>query len=344
VSVGTIPNSRQEVYLTSRTLAARAALAIIAGVVVTWLLLGASGSEAALRISEVRGVLGAADRTCLGWAALLYVASIVLRAVRWSLLAQRSDAKPLRLLPVTAVHVGLGHILPARLSDVLMIGLLRGLLGVRTAHGTAAVLLSKLLDLLVVGLVVAFAVAGGSGSGRMTAAAAAILIGALAGLVFLRRLLEGFRKLAGRILEGRPRLARFLADLSEASGIWQEQPRRTLAAALVSIAIWLAKLFMFVELVSAIHLAGLPTWKIFFAAAVTELIMALPVQGLFSLGIAEAGWAAGLAMVGVGGEKAVISGFSIHLIWMTMAIGLMILALPALPFAAKGRAACRTPS
>jgi len=314
---------------------------VLAGAVFTWLLLGADSGEASRRIGQVAGTLRTADRSAVACAAVLYGISITLRAIRWSLLAHRSGAGPLRLLPVTATHIGLGHVLPARISDILMIGLLRGILGIRAAHGTAAVLLSKLLDLLAVGLVVALAAAGGAGSTAMQAASVLLLLVAVAGLAFLRRILDLFRRLAGRFLERKPRLARFAADLAEASGLWQERRSRTLLAVSISIAIWVAKLFMFVQLVSAVHLlAGLPVWKVFFAGAATELIMALPIQGLFGLGVAEAGWAGGLALVGVGGERAVLSGFSVHLIWMAMAVCLMLISLPALPFAAGKKVSC----
>lgn len=318
-------------------------VATLSGVVLTWLLLGGSAHEASLRIGQVRSVLAGTEPSRLWAAAALYLLSVMLRAVRWSLVAHRSETGALRLLPVTSVHVGLGHVLPARLCDVVLVGLLRGLLGVRAAYGTAAVLLAKLMDLLVVGLVVALAVADGSQSQVLPVAAAGILVCALAGLVFLRRVIVLARRMTGGFISKRPRLDRFVTDLAGAAGMWQERPWRTLAAAGVSIAIMLSKLLMFVELVSAIHLFALPVWKIFFAGAVTDLIMALPIQGLFSLGVTEAGWAAGLSMVRVGGETAVVSGFSVHLLWMAMAVSLMLLSLPALPLVMKERPTCQGP-
>ncbi|MEA3265778.1 MAG: hypothetical protein U9P42_02385, partial [Candidatus Fermentibacteria bacterium] len=75
--------------------------------------------------------------------------------------------------------------------------------------------------------------------------------------------------------------------------------------------------------------SGLPMWQIFTASAITDLTMALPVHGLMSMGTVEAGWVAGFALAGVsgtlpGGLSVIEAGFSVHLLWLSMAVLLML--------------------
>ena len=139
----------------------------------------------------------------------------------------------------------------------------------------------------------------------------------------------------GRFLRPGGRAASFYSSLVSACDLWSHSRSRFAVASLISVAAWGLKLGMFAALTAAVRLEGVPLWQAFFAGALTDLIMAVPVSGLFSLGTAEAGWAAGFALAGVTGERVIVAGFGVHLIWMAMAV---IFMLASLPFAALGRA------
>jgi hypothetical protein len=92
---------------------------------------------------------------------------------------------------------------------------------------------------------------------------------------------------------------------------------------------------MFLLMLEALGVTGVPGWKIFLASGITNIIMALPINGLLSIGTTEAGWTAAFAMVGVEGSlisnfDIVELGFSVHILWMIMAVVLMLLAMPLL--------------
>ncbi|MBN1434344.1 hypothetical protein JW921_06245, partial [Candidatus Fermentibacterales bacterium] len=110
--------------------------------------------------------------------------------------------------------------------------------------------------------------------------------------------------------------------------------RLALALAL-SILAWGCKLGMFACLLVSVGLTGVPLWKVFFASAVTDLTMALPVHGLFSMGTVETGWVAGFAVVGV--EGVVEEGFAVHVLWLLLALLIMCSCLPWLALARPGR-------
>jgi uncharacterized membrane protein YbhN (UPF0104 family) len=155
------------------------------------------------------------------------------------------------------------------------------------------------------------------------------LLGGIAGIAAMPALVSLVRPAARGPLAG-PRAVRFLEGLRVASMIWTTHRGRFLAAAALSVLTWIAKLSMFPALAAAVGFTGPEPWQVFLAGAGAELIMALPVQGLFNLGIAEAGWTAGFALLGVTGEEVVTAGFSVHLIWLTSAVAAMLASLPFL--------------
>ena len=306
---------------------ARVALSVLAGAAATWLMLGGASGRLGERVSQISDTLASTDASLLAPAFLLYAASICIRAFRMHLLS--SDGTPsMKALRITAIHAGLGHALPLRLSDVALVGLLRGYASVPAGQGTGIVIIAKLLDVASLGLMVSGAILYGAGGGVLIAACVAVIAGAAGILLlpFLMRLLAG---IGGRFGGGR-RARGFMDSLAEASAIWMTSKRRFAWAFVLSVATWAAKMSMFVLLARAVGLQEPPFWQIFLAGAVTDLIMALPVHGLFSLGTAEAGWTAGFAVLGVSGEGIVSAGFGVHILWMMMAFLGLLAAVPLL--------------
>ncbi|OPL18542.1 MAG: hypothetical protein AVO35_04210 [Candidatus Aegiribacteria sp. MLS_C] len=306
------------------------------GVILAWLLLrsaaGEGGTGAAL--DGIASRTTGADPMLLAWAFALFVLSQVLRALRWMLLGFRRNYRFGLSMAVTSIHVGLGHLLPFRLADLAFVGLFRHYGEVPVGHGTASVVLAKLLDLMAMGVVIGSAVA--AGVGEMVLAAAVLVVTGLTGMVFLSPVLRFMAKPA------RWTLSRFLPggrthwydDLIEASSV-RGRKGRLAAAFAVSILVWAAKLYMFSVLLESLGVTGIPQWKIFLASGITNMIMAIPVHGLLSIGTTEAGWTAAFAMVGVEGSMissfdVVEAGFSVHILWLLMALVLMIMALPLL--------------
>jgi len=318
--------------------AASAALATLLGLSLAWVLLDRSGGVAEA-LPEIARRISAADPGLLLAALGLFVASQVLRAFRWMILSFR-DRMPFSVsMPVTSVHIGLGHLLPARLADVVFVALFRHVGAVPVGRGTATILHAKLLDIAAMGVVTGFSIA--AGMGRSALVAPILVLGGSMGIFLLSPLLGGLRRLLAPILR-RTRLRgcpSWFDDLVESSSVHGRLGRLSGAFA-VSLVAWIAKLTMFCFLISALGVRGIPFWKIFFASCITDLMMALPINGLLSIGTVEAGWAAGFAMVGVEGIVppgigVVELGFSVHLLWISMAVLLMLPALPLMGMAVR---------
>ncbi|NOQ22560.1 MAG: hypothetical protein GQ565_07920 [Candidatus Aegiribacteria sp.] len=308
----------------------------IIGLILAWLLLkssvGAGGIGNAIDSIFIR--VAKADLPLLLGAFLLFLTSQVLRAFRWMLLSVGRKYHFSLSMAVTVMHVGLGHLLPFRMADVAFVGLFRHFGEVPVGHGTAKVFLAKLLDLMAMGIVIGSAVA--AGAGEMALMAPFLLLVGFLGIVFMSPILRAARKPVQWILNRILRLdgSRWFDDLLEASSVTNRKGK-LVSAFLISILVWITKLTMFCLLLEALEATGIPGWKVFLASGVTNIIMALPINGLLSIGTVEAGWAAGFAMVGIEGlvianTNIVELGFSVHILWTLMAVLIMIMAIPLL--------------
>ncbi len=308
--------------ISGRTL--RTLVAVAAGGAVTFLLLGSGGDLKATVIRILAGV-STADPGYLGIALLLFIASQVLRAWRWKLLSWEHPISMSKALPINAIHVGLGHLLPLRLADPALVGLFRYYGRLSLGRGTATVVLSKLLDMAAMGTLVSCAVAGGL-SGSAALAAALVGVASLTAVFFLPRMLALLQKPLLKLFGGR--FSKGYENLAQAVTVGTGRRGRFAASYLVSLLAWSVKLFMFVFLLRAMGVDFKPLWKVLVAGAVTDATLAMPIHGLLGLGTLEAGWIAGFAVVGVTGELApglgiVEAGFSMHLLWLFFAVLLM---------------------
>ncbi len=306
------------------------------GLILAWLLLKSSVGSGGISnsIDSIFNRVSEADPLLLLGAFLLFFASQLLRAFRWMLLSIGKKYRYTLSMAVTVIHVGLGHLLPFRLADVAFVGLFRHFGEVPVGHGTANVFLAKLLDLMAMGVVIGSAVAAGAGD--MALMAPLLLLAGFLGIVLMSPLLKAARKPVQWILDrvlhlGKPR---WFDDLLEATSVRNRKGKLT-SAFLISILVWVSKLTMFCFLLESLGVTGIPRWKVFLASGVTNIIMALPINGLLSIGTVEAGWTAGFAMVGI--EGLIISninivelGFSVHILWTLMAVLMMIMAIPLL--------------
>lgn len=305
---------------------------LLAGFALTYYLLTRSGSAGSTVRSIFQTVSGADLRWLLIGLALFFVSQFI-RAWRWQLLSYGHRISLSESLAVTTIHVGMGHLLPLRLSDVALVGLFRKYAAVPVGSGAATVMLAKIMDVIAMGSVVAFSFLFGL-SGPIVFVAAVIASAGIVSLFFLPSCLRLFTGPVSRVF-GNGRLSSAWKDMTASLEITRERRSSVSLAMTASIAAWAVKLFMFQALLHAVGVHGLPLWQVFTACAVTDLTMALPVHGLLSMGTVEAGWVAGFALVGItgrltGGLSVVEAGFSVHLLWLSMAVFLMLAGMVCL--------------
>jgi len=323
--------------LTKRMRSARLIAVLVAGAVFTYILLVQSGSMRST-ITNILTALGRADSFWLLVSLVLFSVTQLLRALRWQVLSWDHRITLGRSLPLTAVHVGLGHLLPMRLSDVALVGLFRKYAYLPFGNGAATVMLAKIMDVIAMGFVVACSFVAGL-SGPVVYVAASVSVIGLLSLFFLPFILSFFIRPVKNIF-GSGKFLTLLKELTEATAITSGRRSAVMLAMGLSVTGWAVKLFMFYALLRAVGVHGLPLWQIFTASAITDLTMALPVHGLLSLGTVEAGWVAGFKLAGVsgtlpGGLSVIEAGFSVHLLWLSMAVLLMLGGTAALLFSGR---------
>lgn len=319
--------------MSKRSGAARLIVFLVAGAALTYYLLSRSGSVAA----TVRGImdsLSGADPVPLSAGFLLFFVSQLIRAWRWKLLSADHSIALSMALPYTSVHVGLGHILPVRLSDVALVGMFRRYSSIPAGAGASTVMLAKVMDMIAIGSVVAMSFLTGV-SGPVIPVAIAVAILGIASLFALPGILTFLGSPIRKLFGDQSRTWNAWSQMAASIRITADRRRTASTAMGASFAAWAAKLFMFWFLLESIGVVGLPLWQVFTACAVTDLTMALPVHGLLSLGTVEAGWVAGFALTGItgvlpGGLTVVEAGFTVHLLWLFMALLLMLAGIVAL--------------
>ena len=299
---------------------------LVVGALLTYYLLSKSGSMEST-VTNIFNALGKADPLWLLISLVLFALTQLLRAWRWRVLSWAHKIEMRQSIPLTAVHVGLGHLLPVRLSDVALIGLFRKFASLPLGNGTATVLLAKIMDIIAMGFVVACSFIAGLSGPIVYVAASVSVIGFLS-LFFLPFILSVFTKPIEAI-SGTGKLSLVWKELTLATEITADRKSSVTQAMGLSIAGWTVKLFMFYALLRSVGVYGIPMWQIFTASAITDLTMALPVHGLLSLGTVEAGWVAGFNLTGLtgilpGGLSVIEAGFSVHLLWLSMAVLLML--------------------
>lgn len=311
--------------VSGRTL--RTGVSVVLGGILTFLLLNREGNPGETAAGIASAVAGA-DPLPLGIGLAFFIASQVLRALRWKLLSWEQPISMKTALPLNAIHVGLGHLLPLRLADPALVGLFRLYGRIPLGRGTATLVLSKLLDMAAMGTLVSCAVALGL-SGSAALAAALVGVGSLVSVCLLPPALRLMREPFRRLLRGR--YSSGYDNLELALRVGEGRRGRFAASYVMSLLAWSVKLFMFVFLLRAVGVSFSPVWKVLVAGAVTDATLAMPIHGLMGLGTLEAGWTAGFAAVGVTGELVpglgvIQAGFTMHLLWMFCAVLLMIAA------------------
>lgn len=312
--------------MNKRMRSARTVAFLVTGALLTYYLLSRSGSLETT-VGNIAGALQKADPSWLILAFLLFSVTQLLRAWRWQVLSWDHSILLKQSLPLTALHVGLGHLLPVRLSDVALVGLFRKYASLPVGNGAATVILAKIMDVIAIGFVVAASFMTGLSGPVVYVAASASIIGLLS-LFFLPQILSIFMKPVKAVF-GSGKITETWSELTEATEINADRRSGVTIAMILSVASWSVKLFMFYALLRSVGVHSLPVWQIFTASAVTDLTMALPVHGLLSLGTVEAGWVAGFKLTGIsgtlpGGLSVIEAGFTVHLLWLSMAVLLML--------------------
>ena len=97
-------------------------------------------------------------------------------------------------------------------------------------------------------------------------------------------------------------------------GFLRHETRQTyFPVSLTSLASWVMIFWTLYAYMKSFGI-DIPLTKMLFGSTIGVIANALPISGIGNWGTLEAGWAAGFLMVGLSKEKAIATGFGVHII------------------------------
>jgi uncharacterized membrane protein YbhN (UPF0104 family) len=277
--------------------------------------------------------------------ALLHLAGAAFRALRFSLLLRAGGTTdPPRFFPmllVTGVRNMVVDLLPARLGELVYVGLLnRGYrVGLDTCLSSLAT--SVWLDIVVLFplLVALGAISGWRSEALALVAAAAVFLAVLglAGYLVLFRGLPGMSHAVERRLADRPgrllrRLGTLLASVSQAlqqTRDWGILGRALLLSFGVRACKYGGLLVLFFAIANSAgnSLSAAEPFSVLLALVSSEASASLPIPAFMSFGTYEAGGTAAFAALGFPAAEAAATVFSMHLASQVLDYGVGLLCL-----------------
>lgn len=273
-----------------------------------------------LQLDDLARTLGRLGPGTFAAAFGLHVLSYLFRARRFQLLVPAAERPPLaEVITASAAHNLAVQVLPAKTGELTLIVYLRGRSGVSGSAATASLLVSRLLDVLMLGALggLAAVVVAREQGGLALALAGGLFVGALlVTLVFARatRLTDG---LACRLASRGPRGERASEIIGRLGSALESAGHRSslVPALLLSIPLWLCVFGFWVTLASGL---GLPEHIGFldntFATASAQIGSLVPLAAFGGIGPMEAGWQLGYGILGVDLDTALAVGLSTHLV------------------------------
>ncbi len=262
------------------------------------------------------------------WAALGSIAfflATLFRTLRFKWLIYSKAISFSDLFRITAYyHLSL-MVLPSKLGELSFPYLLNKNSGTSVTEGLASLIVSRVYDFVIILMILLFVSLGFQGffnlNPSLVISLVTLLIGFMVfGLFYMSTCLRGLSKVLGRLSNWTgSRNARFvlwiqrkISDMAE--DFYAIKSRNThFHVSLTSLASWVMIFCTFYAYMKGFGV-DISFTKMVLGSTVGVIANALPISGIGNWGTLEAGWAAGFLMVGLSKEKAIATGFGVHII------------------------------
>jgi uncharacterized protein (TIRG00374 family) len=261
------------------------------------------------------------------WAILgtgVYLIALLARAFRFKWLIHSREIPLLELFKISILyHLSL-MVLPSKLGELSYPYLLNRSSRMSITEGMASLIASRVYDFFTFVIIFLFASMGFQSFFKINPffiiLFSVILIGLILLLFFhMDNILKYFSKAVGSIsrwigLENSPSSQWIQRKIHEtAEDFYAIKAKKTYfpvtAATLIS---WMMIFGMFYAYLRGFGIE-VPFLKVIFGSAIGVVANALPISGIGNWGTLEVGWAAGFLIVGLTKEKAIASGFGVHI-------------------------------
>lgn len=278
----------------------------------------------------------------LGWMATGFVAFIIYqlaRAFRTSLLLEE-DLGWATLFPAMCLSAALRKILPAWLGEAALIAMLWRLHKVRVAEGTAVLLVSRLIDLALLGIAILAAV-------LLLATERVDLVLGLLGLMMVF-IVGGVLVIvfAGRLApdengqdNSKKGLVRFAMEKIGEVAVHSRAAAKSSNIPLLilySSIMWLSMMGAYYSVLTAMN-SGLDLTGAFWLYVLLLPVSLLPLRGFADLGTHEASWVIALALLGRDMQNASALAVGSHALFISYVLGLFAIGLIGLTLQRKSK-------
>jgi uncharacterized protein (TIRG00374 family) len=261
------------------------------------------------------------------WAALGaagYILALLFRAVRFRWLIHSKSIPLSELFRITVFHNLSIMVLPSKLGELSYPYFINKISGMSMTEGLASLITSRVYDFFTILMIFLFASIGFQSFFKNNLFFIILLTALLLGLIFLAffhmsSLLRWFSDISGKISKwrGSKSIKSFLwiqRKINEvAEDFYAIQARRTyLPVSLTTLISWIMAFWMCYAFLRGFGI-DLSFWRVIFGSTVGLIASALPISGFGNWGTLEAGWAAGFLIAGLSKEKAIASGFGLHI-------------------------------
>ena len=254
-----------------------------------------------------------------------YFLAILLRALRFKWLIHSRDIPFSELFRISVFyHLSL-MVLPSKLGELSYPYLLNKISGMSITEGMASLIASRVYDFFIFLMIFLFASIGFQSFFKIHIFFIIFLSAFSIGLTllvffYMSNLLRFLSNLMGRISQrigtksSKPFqwIQRKIHEIAE--DFYAIKARKTyFPVTLTSLVSWITIFWMFYAFLRGFGIE-MSFLKVVFGSTIAVLANALPISGIGNWGTLEAGWAAGFLMVGLSKEKAIATGFGVHIV------------------------------
>jgi len=295
---------------------------ILLSLLITAVILFVLLSQIALK--DLYALLKSIDPFWAVWGSVGYSLAILFRALRFKWLIHSKDISLSELFRITAYyHLSL-MVLPSKLGELSYPFFLNKIAGMNMTEGLASLIASRVYDFFIILMIFLFTLIGFQSFFKNNLCLILLLVCLLIGLIFLAFFyMSSFFRWLSNVLG---KVSKGTTSRYAKSFLWVQRKMNEMAEDFYAIKA--RKSYLSVSLASLVSW-GMIFWtfyaflrgfgieisflKMFFGSTVGVIANALPVSGIGNWGTLEAGWTAGFLMVGLSKEKAIATGFGVHI-------------------------------
>ncbi len=267
-----------------------------------------------------------------GWAisgCFGYVLSLLLRALRIRWLVHSKGLSLSQFTRISVLHNFSLMILPSKLGELTYPYLLSRMCGISLTEGLASLIAARIYDFFITFMMLLISAMGFPEILKIDVWVAGMIAVSCISVTFLtlfhmsrisRWVSALFETLSSRVrFKRRNPFAWFREKASHISADFDaiHSRRGYLPVTLLTTLSWLMAFWMFYAFLRGFGIS-ISFLHVIFGSSIALFVNALPISGLGNWGILEAGWAAGFLLVGLSKEKAIATGFGVHILIFIM--------------------------